>query len=112
MSTPVLNRRLTLEEPARVPDGAGGFTQTWITVGVLWAAVQPGSGRERDGEYVTLSRVPYRIVVRGAPQGAPSRPRPEQRFRDGARIFRILAVSERDARGHYLNCFAEEEVGA
>lgn len=109
---PVLNRRLQLEAPQRTPDGAGGFTETWALVGTLWAAVTPGSGRERSGNQLTLSRVPYRIVVRGAPAGAASRPRPEQRFREGERLFRILAVTERDAKGHYLTCFAEEEVSA
>ncbi len=113
MSTiPVLNRRLTLEEPQRTPDGAGGFVETWVALGTHWAELKPGSGREREGEFVTVSRVPYRITVRGAPVGAPSRPKPEQRFRDGGRHFRILAVTERDGRGQYLTCFAEEELGA
>lgn len=111
-AAPILNRRLVLEEPQRSPDGAGGYTETWIAVGTLWAAITPGSGRERDGDQLTLSRVPYRIVVRGAAAGAASRPRAEQRFREGDRLFRILAVTERDPRGHYLTCFAEEEVGA
>ncbi len=109
---PVLNRKLTLERPDRVPDGAGGFSETWQVLGILWAEIRPGSGREREGEFLTVSRVPYRITVRAAPAGAPSRPRPEQRFREGTRLFRILAVSENDTRGHYLTCFAEEEVGA
>ncbi|MCX8509264.1 MAG: head-tail adaptor protein, partial [Rhodobacteraceae bacterium] len=69
-----------------------------------------GAGRERAGESVTLSTVGYRITVRGAPQGAPSRPKPEQRFRDGTRLFRITAVTEADGDGRYLTCFAREEV--
>jgi len=56
--------------------------------------------------------MPYRITVRAAPLNSPRRPRPEQRFRDGARLFRILAVGELDARGQYLVCFAQEEVVA
>ncbi len=110
MIPPRLNRKLVLEEAQRAPDGAGGYTRTWTEVGEMWAAVDAGTGRERAGEFVTLSTVTYRITVRGAPQGAPSRPRPEQRFREGTRLFRILAVTEDDARGHYLICFANEEV--
>ncbi|MDY6860038.1 MAG: head-tail adaptor protein [Pseudomonadota bacterium] len=109
---PQLNRRLVLEEPQRAGDGSGGFAESWVALGTLWAEVRPGTGRERAGEFATLSRVPYRITVRGAPEGAASRPRPEQRFREGARLFRILAVAERDAAAQYLICFAEEEVGA
>lgn len=107
-----LNRRLVLEEAQRVPDGAGGFTLAWVALGALWARVEAEAGRERAGEFVTLSSVAHRITVRAAPQGAPSRPKPEQRFREGARVFRITAVAEADAEGRYLTCFAQEEVPA
>ncbi|MCE8471036.1 head-tail adaptor protein, partial [Rhodovulum sulfidophilum] len=50
--------------------------------------------------------------VRGAPPGAPSRPAAGQRFREGTRYFHIRAVTEHDARGLYLACYAEEEIGA
>ena len=112
MSAPRLNRKLVLEEAQRVPDGAGGYALTWVALGVHWARIDPGTGRERAGEFVTVSQVPYKITVRAAVQGAPSRPKPEQRFRDGARIFRITAVTEEDLEGHYLTCFAQEEVPA
>jgi head-tail adaptor len=110
MTAPVLNRLLQLEEAQRVPDGAGGFTTTWVVLGSVWAEIRPGSGRERAGEFVTLSTVPYRITVRAAQQGAPSRPRPDQRFREGQRLFRILAVTEAGQSGGYLTCHAQEEV--
>ena len=112
MSAPRLNRRLVLEEAQRVADGAGGFVLAWVALGTLWARVEAGTGRERAGEFVTLSSVACRITVRAAPQGAPSRPKPEQRLRDGLRVFRITAVTEADAEGHYLTCFAQEEVPA
>ncbi len=110
MTAPRLNRRLVLEEASRVADGAGGHGLTWVALGTLWGRVEAGAGRERAGEFVTLSSVPCRITVRAAPPGAPSRPKPEQRFREGLRLFRITAVTEADADGHYLTCFAEEEV--
>lgn len=110
MSALRLNRRLVLEAMARVPDGAGGYAEGWAALGVLWAAVTPGTGRESFGEAVTLALVPIRIVVRAAPEGAPSRPRPGQRFREGARVFAILAVAECDPAGYFLTCFAREEV--
>lgn len=112
MAVPRLDRRLTLEEAQQVSDGAGGFVETWVALGDLWAEIRPGTGRERAADFVTVSRVPYRITVRAAPDGAPSRPKPDQRFREGARLFRILAVSDRVDRGRYLTCFAEEEVAA
>jgi head-tail adaptor len=110
MKTPRLNRKLVLEVAQRVADGAGGFALNWVSLGALWASVDARTGRERAGEFATVSQVGYRITVRAAPQGAPSRPKPEQRFRDGARVFRITAVTEADEQGQYLTCFAQEEV--
>jgi head-tail adaptor len=99
-----------LEAPERVADGAGGFATTWVVLGTLWAEVKPGTGRERAAELMTVATMSYRITVRAAPEGAPSRPSPEQRFRAGSRIFRILAVTEADPEARYLTCFAQEEV--
>lgn len=110
MSAPRLGRKLTLEEAQRVADGSGGYAVSWVPKGVLWAEVLAGGGREKAGESVTVSAVGYRITVRGAPEGAPSRPKPDQRFRDGTRIFRITAVAEADIYGLYLICQALEEV--
>ena len=104
-----LNRPLVLQTPTRVADGAGGFALTWVSEGVLWGEVVPGAGSDAAGVEVTLAKVPYRITVRGAAIGSPQRPRPDQRFADGARHFVILAVTERDPNGQYLICFAREE---
>jgi head-tail adaptor len=112
MNAPHLTRRLVLEAPVNTPDGVGGFTESWAVLGVLWAEVLAGTGRDVPGEEITLTSIPYRIIVRGAPQGAPSRPRADQRLRDGARLYRIVAVTERDAGGQYLTCFAREETPA
>lgn len=110
MSVPRLNRRLTLEAPERVSDGAGGFEETWVPLGVIWAEITARAGRESQSADVAVSMVPYRIVVRGAPQGHPERPVARQRLRDGARLFHIRSVAERDADGRYLVCVADEEV--
>jgi len=112
MRLPRLNRRLTLEAPQKVADGAGGHTTTWIPLGQLWASCEPRSGRETGRGGAPVSSVSYKIIVRGAPQGSPARPKPEQRFRDGGRIFNILAVTEMDESAMYLTCFADEEVVA
>lgn len=110
MRPPVLARPLVLEARARVADGAGGFADTWEARGTLWAEVAAGSGSAAEGGDVALGALGLRIVVRAAPQGAPERPEPGQRFRDGARLYAILAVSERDGAGRHLLCHAREEV--
>jgi head-tail adaptor len=110
MNAPHLNRALVLEGVVRTSDGAGGFAEAWTALGLLWAEVQPGSGSDTLGEERMLSAVPYRVTVRGAPVGSASRPKAGQRLREGARLFLIQAVTERDPDGRYLTCFAREEV--
>lgn len=110
MSAPHLNRALALQERVETPDGAGGYTTTWVTRGTLWAEVTLRSGRDARLGQAVVGQASYKITVRGAPVGAPSRPRPDQRFTEGSRLFTILAVAESDASGRFLTCFAEEEV--
>lgn len=106
-----LDRALVLEVPVRVGDGAGGFAEGWQAAGTLWAEVRPAVGRMvgmMEGLAVSQS---LRITVRGLPQENALRPRAGQRFRDGARLFLIGAVTEQDGRGRYLICVAEELFG-
>ncbi len=110
MKVPHLNRELVLEAATRTADGAGGFGITWAPLGRLWAEVTAGTGRDPAGEEVVLSSVAYRITLRAAPVGSPMRPKPEQRLREGARLFSILAVAERDQTGRWLTCFCREEA--
>ena len=110
MSLPNLNRALVLEAPERVSDGAGGFVEGWVVLGTLWAEVKTRTGRETAHVGAPITRVGYRITVRGAPYGTPQRPMAQQRFRDGDRIFNIEAVAEQNSKGNYLVCFAEEEA--
>ncbi len=105
-----LNRALVLESPVRTPDGAGGFVESWSALGTAWADVTARTALESAGEDGALALSAYRILVRGAPVGATNRPRPGQRFRDGARLFRILGVAEADPMARHLVCTCEEEV--
>lgn len=110
MKAQVLGRQLVLEGPERVADGAGGYVTDWAPLGTLWAKVTAWTGHEGQGALAPVSRLRVRIMVRAAPHGAPSRPRAGQRFREGARVFAILAVSEADGAGRYLVCQAQEEI--
>lgn len=110
MKIPRLSRKLLLEAPERVDDGAGGYVTEWQPVGVLWAQITARTGRETAAAGAPISAMSYRIIVRGASFGAPERPKPEQRFREGERLFIIQAVAEDDVDGRYLTCFATEET--
>jgi head-tail adaptor len=105
-----LSRRLVLEERELEADGSGGYAVVWVARGTLWADVAARGGREEFVGGQPRPRARYRILVRAAPVGAASRPRPEQRFREGPRVFDILTVGEHDARGAFLEILAEEGV--
>jgi len=108
MSVAQMTRRLGLEAPERVADGAGGYGETWVARGHVWAALEVrGAGRELD----QAARLQLKITMRAVPRGAQARPDATMRFRDGARLYRIEAVHEGDALGRTLICFAVEEVG-
>ncbi|MBM3606221.1 MAG: head-tail adaptor protein [Alphaproteobacteria bacterium] len=109
MSMPDLNIRLALETPDRAPDGMGGHRSEWQHLGWLWAAIEARSAREQGGGAGLVSVVQWRVTLRAAAVGDPRRPRPGQRFKLGPRIFLIEAVSERDALGRFLDCYAREE---
>lgn len=103
-----LNRKLLLEARLRGDDGAGGYTGSWALLGTHWGAVEPLSGRLERGETFARSRVQYRVTLRALPPTSQSRPKPGQRFRDGARVFDIRAVRDSsDAR--FLICLVDEE---
>jgi SPP1 family predicted phage head-tail adaptor len=107
---PTLSRPLVLEERQSAPDGSGGFVVEWQALGTLWADVRARTGREDFIAGQVVPRLRYRILVRAAPVGAPSRPSPEQRLRDGDRIFNVLTVAEHDPAGRFLEIDAEEGV--
>jgi head-tail adaptor len=100
---------MILEDPVRADDGAGGHVTTWQALGTLYADVKSGTGRQTSGIVATLSKLTCRVIVRAAPEGAPSRPKAGQRLREGNRVFRIDAVAAFDRGAHYLTCFAVEE---
>ena len=105
-----LNRQLTLQEKSTLPDGAGGFVPGWSSLGQLWARIEARTARSVPHDEVSASIGAYRIIVRSAPVGAPSRPRAGQRLLEGSRIFTINGVADYDTGGHFLMLTAQEEV--
>lgn len=109
MSAVRLSRRLRLEELVPSPDGAGGLTQIWEEAGALWADLRAARARGPLREGGVFGGAGLQVVVRFAPPGSPQRPAPGQRFREGARVWLILAVSEGDPDARYLSCQVREE---
>jgi SPP1 family predicted phage head-tail adaptor len=98
-----LNRRLTLEAPVESDDGAGGVTRSYAAVATLWASVEPVSARGEVAAAALGAAISHRIRIRTNADVTL-----RYRFRDGARIFQIVAMRERDKR--FLDIDAAERT--
>ena len=112
MSAPDLRTAFVLEMPQEAADGGGGLRESWVAMGTVWGELRGGNGGESLQGEIAVARATHSILVRGAPQGAPSRPTTRQRLRRGARVFRVISVREADPAGRFLECRVIEEETA
>ena len=98
-----LKRRLTLEAPAESADGSGGVTRSFAEVATLWASVEPVAARADVEAAAQGANVTHLIRIR---RNADVTLR--HRFRDGERIYRLVALRERAQR--FLDIDAELRV--
>lgn len=62
-----LNKRITLQESAETPDGAGGVSLAWQSIAVnpsVYASITPLSGGEQWRYHQLENTVTHRIVLR------------------------------------------------
>ena len=100
-----MRRQAQLETPTEAADGAGGASPGWTVLADHWVALIPVSGQEAYEGARETATITHRILLR-CPRSL--RPRPDQRFVIGPRIFSIHAVFDRDGRGRFLTCLVEE----
>src|SRR5690606_1569352 len=98
-----LRTRLVLQAVTSVPDGLGGFTESWSDVATVFARIEPAAADSRFGAGQTLEAVTHRITLRRRGDVAA-----DMRFAGGGRIFQIVAVHDPDASGRYLLCRTRE----
>jgi SPP1 family predicted phage head-tail adaptor len=104
MDAGLLNHEMTLEEPVETPDGAGGFTAVWTSVGTLWARLEPLDPAREAWAGRDAAEQTHRITIRfrdDVKQG--------MRLRKSTRLFPILSVRDADETGRYLICRTREE---
>lgn len=98
-----LDRRLVLEYAQRTPDGSGGVSTTWRALADVWAHIETSHGAEAEEHGGIKASLVHDIRVRARPEIVPSR-----RFRDGRRIYEIVAVMALDERREFLRCRCSE----
>jgi SPP1 family predicted phage head-tail adaptor len=99
-----LKTRLVIQQPVETPDDQGGVVRTWTAFATVWAQVTPLSARrdmQADADGATQS---YRIVLRSNLSLTL-----QHRFSDGARIYRIIAIRDRDDR-RYIEIDADVRI--
>ncbi|WP_187970198.1 phage head closure protein [Aquibium microcysteis] len=99
-----LRRLLTLEAMTPVPDGAGGFTQSWTALATVHAALEPVAAAPRFGADQSLPIVTHVVTLR-----ARADMRSGMRFAAGDRRFSIETVHDPDETGRFLICRVREE---
>jgi head-tail adaptor len=103
-----LKTRLLIQSPDETGDGQGGVVRSYTTLATAWAEVAPlaaraaaGGGVEADAEGATAK---YRILLRSNFSLTL-----QHRLVDGARIYRIAAIRDRDDR-RFIEVDAELRV--
>jgi SPP1 family predicted phage head-tail adaptor len=100
-----LRERLVLEQPVETPDGAGGVTRSYASVTTLWAALIPVSARDQVAADSLGASITHRIVISSRADITT-----RHRLREGARIFRLVALRDQDGSGRFLEISAQERA--
>ena len=113
MDVGALRHRVTLQTPgAPVPDGDGGYTETWTTLGVrVPATVEPATARslERIAANTVTSTASHLVTVRYLP-GVTTKTRVT--FHDGTtdRTFSVTGTHDPEERHRVLILECTEDV--
>jgi len=110
MRAGALRHQVTLEQPgAAVPDGEGGYTETWtaLTPSPVWAAIQPASARDLERVFAGASQATAsHLVTLRYHAGVTT----ATRLTFGTRVFAITGVQNLDERNKELVLACEEVV--
>lgn len=105
MSDPgALKTRLAIEAPVETSDGQGGVTRGYAFFAKAWARLTPLNGRHEVAADADGASVRYRIVMRNHFVLTL-----QHRLVEGARIYRIVAIRDRDDR-RFIEIDAELRV--
>lgn len=57
------NKRIAIESPVIVPDGAGQRKTTWSPVATVWAKIAPNTASERDAAKGQYSHCSHTLTI-------------------------------------------------
>ena len=94
---------MVLERGLQVDDGLGGQDETWLPVATVHARVERRSDRQDDTAGQDIETTLHAITIRHRADVESG-----MRLRLGARVFRIVTVTDPDETGRFLVCNTEE----
>jgi SPP1 family predicted phage head-tail adaptor len=98
-----LKQRATLLAKTLVPDGGGGFTESWQTIAAAWVEITPLGASEKFGPDALETRIRHRITLRARSDVVAG-----MRLTTASRSFAIRAVERCEASNPLLTLLCEE----
>lgn len=99
-----LRHRITFEKEVKVPDGYKGFVVTWQPVCVVWASVEPLSGREYFYAHQIKAEVTHMVRIRYNEKVTT-----EMRIKHRDRYLTIESIIDLEERREIQEILAKEE---
>lgn len=103
-----LNKRITLQEEVKTPDGAGGYSLSWRDIATVWAEIKPLSANKGDEAFVSMQQEgrSYAIITIRHREDVTHK----LRILYGLRLFNIISVTNPDEANVYLELLVAEGV--
>lgn len=86
--------RVAIQAVTNTADGEGGFTQAWVTLSTVWAAIYPAREVQETGDRTIDVEATHIVRIRGDVTIAE-----ENRLLFGVREFEIISVADFQERG-------------
>ena len=100
-----IRHRMTLQQEAQTPDGAGGYARSWQNVDDVWGEIIAWKGKEVPFGMQLQSRITHRILLRYR-DGVTA----AMRLLFGTRLFNIHYVFATNANKETLQLLVEEGI--
>jgi SPP1 family predicted phage head-tail adaptor len=100
-----LKNRVELQAQVRTPDGMGGFSNSWLTICTLWAAIWPVRATEVVEGARPVATVTHRIRIRYRNGISP-----KLRVKFGSKYFSVESVINPNTDYKALDLMAREVV--
>ena len=98
-----LSKRVSLEKPVSVSDGMGGFTVSWVTDSIVWAALWPTSANERIQANAPTLVISHRVRIRYHGTIAP-----DWRLKYGNRYLSVVSIVNTNESDRQLDLMCRE----